>query len=204
MDPGRRQKIMPLLQSGGGKGCLCVNTTSEGVCDKTWQDIIDAVNSDTFAYIQEKIQTKGSPLSCDYHLINKVFFDEFEDEYAVLCDDGQYYTAETADGTLTRQRPKPVGGSLSIICDPTTYQLDKTWQQICDAMNKGIPCVISIDLSGGYEGYVETLHEPVSHIYTSWPVGEYYEVESMNFNGTPSVDHWVAESADDYPVFVNQ
>ena len=186
------EALLKQILEQGGAGCLAINTDEGGVLDKTWQDIIDAVNADTFAYIQEKNQPKGSPLTCSYHIIKDVWYDEVNSLYSVLCYDGQYFTAQTADGTLTREHAKPANDVLTIHYDTETYTLDKTYQTIFDAVKAGAVCQIIRD--SGYYAYIQY----VTAIYDS--SGTYY-VEALPPSGSSEdVEYYYTDSPNGYPV----
>lgn len=85
------------------------------------------------------------------------------------------------------------GGVLVVNMDTATGTLDKTWQEIHDALAQGIPCVILY----AEDGYVE--QDLIVSVMAS---AGYYSVIALTAHGTtPFAGKLTAASADGYPAY---
>lgn len=102
-------------------------------------------------------------------------------------------------------------GSALIITD-TNGTLDKTYAEICDALDSGVPCFVKYYEDIYNDGYF--LIRTVSPITMAYLYGDTYRiyvaasssspVSSITGAGTPTLWTYSATSAQSYPVFLRQ
>ena len=89
------------------------------------------------------------------------------------------------------------GGVLVVNIDEEYTTLDKTWQEIHDALAQGIPCVTVYAEDNDFE------QGQIVSVSASAGTGNYI-VNALSAQGTtPVVVKWTATSADGYPAYVD-
>ena len=106
---------------------------------------------------------------------------------------------DTIEGTIEGASPSGSSGEVFIItCDYETWQLDKTWQEIFDALAANKICIIKE--VGNEPGYPLIEYEFVTSAHTSDGASKPYIVESLRSgNNSVSNSQWSASSPDDIP-----
>lgn len=84
--------------------------------------------------------------------------------------------------------------TLILRCDSVEYQLDKTWQQIVDAIRSGKNAVVLVDYST--DSYTQVYIQPVTEVYNY--NGQYY-VSTMGSNG--SLEEYIATAPNEKPYY---
>lgn len=88
------------------------------------------------------------------------------------------------------------GGVLVVNIDEEYTTLDKTWQEIHDALAHGIPCVTVYTYDDVEQGQIVS-------VSASAGTGQHI-VNALSAQGTtPVVVKWTATSADGYPAYVD-
>ena len=79
---------------GGGSSNILLVTNDDGVLDKTWQEIYDAMDSSVLCVAVLKLSSESS-VNITFNLIQTVLLEE--GSYKLFFDDGSLFIASTAN-----------------------------------------------------------------------------------------------------------